>query len=45
MLLRTKNAAHVSEEKLITEQVIVKWILVGLCQPSKLVIRYPAVAS
>ena len=34
-----------SEEKLITEQAIVKWILASLCQPSKLAICYPAVAT
>ena len=45
MLLRTKNAACVSEEKLIIEQAVVKWILASMCQPSKLAIRYPAVAS
>ena len=44
MLLCTKNAACVSEGKLITEQAFVKWVLASLCQPSKLVIRYPAVA-
>ena len=27
MLLRTKNTACVPEEKLITEQAVVKWIL------------------
>ena len=35
----------VPEENFITEQAVVKWILVSLCQPSKLAIRYPAVAS
>ena len=46
MLLCTKMLhACVSEEKLIIEQAVVKWILASLCQPSKLVIRYPAVDS
>ena len=45
MLLRTKNTTCVSEEKLITERAIVKWILASLCRPSKLVIHYLAVAS
>ena len=44
MLLCTKNTACMPEEKLITKQAIVKWILASLCQPSKLAIRYPAVA-
>ena len=34
--------ACVPEEKLITEQAVVKWILASLCQPSKLAIHYPA---
>ena len=45
MLLRTKNTACVSEEKLILKQAVAKWILASLCQPSKLAIRYLAVAS
>ena len=42
MLLRAKNATCVSK---VIEQAVVKWILASLCQPSKLAIRYLAVAS
>ena len=31
-----KCCIRISEEKLIIEQAVVKWILASLCQPSKL---------